>query len=100
MTAPKTFTHLVAAAALVVSGVSVATAAVSGTANAAPYYSSCDRLHRDWPKGVAKSRRAANKQVRQGNLRPASGPRARAVYRENHSRLDADDDGTACEVSA
>lgn len=101
MTVPKTFTHFVAAAALVVSGVSVATAAVSGTANAAaPYYSSCDRLHRDWPKGVAKSRRAANKQVRQGNLRPASGPRARAVYRENHSRLDADDDGTACEVSA
>lgn len=100
MTGTKTLTHFVAAAALVLSGVGVATAAITGTAGAAaPYYSSCDNLHQDWPKGVAKSRRAAAKQVRQGNKRPAYGPRARKIYWENHSRLDADDDGTACEVA-
>lgn len=62
------------------------------------YYSSCDNLHRDYTHGVAKSRRAANKQVRLGYGRPAFGPRAKRVYWENHTRLDRDDDGTACEA--
>lgn len=50
-----------------------------------------------WPHGVAKSRTAAARAVRDGYSRPAYGPRARAVYWENHSRLDRDNDGTACE---
>ncbi len=73
---------------------------MSGSASpAAPYYSSCDRLNRDYGHGVAKSKRAARKQVRWGFEKPAAGPRTRAVYRENHSGLDADDDGNACEVT-
>jgi hypothetical protein len=64
---------------------------------AAPYFSSCDKLTRVWPNGVAKGVVAANKAVRDGYSRPAYGPRARAVYWENHSRLDRDHDGTACE---
>ena len=61
------------------------------------YFSSCDALTHHWPNGVAKSRRAAMKQVRQGNSRPAFGPRARSTYWTNESRLDRDNDGTACE---
>lgn len=66
-------------------------------AEAAPSYSSCDKLTRVWPNGVAKGIRAANKAVRDGHSRPAYGPRARAVYWENYRRLDRDRDGTACE---
>jgi hypothetical protein len=62
------------------------------------YYSSCDRLHRDFQYGVARSERAARKQVRDGYHKPAYGPRARSVYQTNHARLDRDGDGTACEA--
>ena len=48
---------------------------------------------------MAKSAAAAQRQVNQGNLRPASGPRARNVYWANYTRLDRDRDGTACETS-
>lgn len=64
---------------------------------AAPYFSSCDKLTRVWPNGVAKGPAAAAKAVRDGYSRPANGPKARAVYWENNSRLDRDRDGTACE---
>lgn len=64
---------------------------------AAPYFSSCDKLTRVWPNGVAKGPAAAAKAVRDGYSRPAYGPKARAVYWENNSRLDRDRDGTACE---
>ncbi|MBA2953442.1 calcium-binding protein [Nocardioides sp. MAH-18] len=64
---------------------------------AAPYFSSCDRLTRAWPNGVAKGRVAANMAVRDGYSRPATTPRAVAVYWENYRRLDRDRDGTACE---
>lgn len=71
---------------------------LAGPANAAaPYFSSCDRLTHAWPHGVAKGPVAANKAVRDGYSRPATTPRAVAVYWENHSRLDRDNDGTACE---
>ena len=62
------------------------------------YYSSCSALHHDFKHGVSKSYAAAMKQVRQGYGRPAYGTRAKAVYSTNHSRLDRDDDGTACEA--
>jgi hypothetical protein len=58
-------------------------------------YANCDALHKKWLYGVAKSRRAARKQVRTGHYKPHV---SRAGYRANRS-LDADDDGTACEVS-
>lgn len=64
---------------------------------AAPEFRSCDALMRVWPNGVAKGPAAAAKAVRDGYSRPAYGPRARAVYWENHSNLDRDRDGTACE---
>lgn len=62
------------------------------------HYSNCDALHRDYKHGVAKSKRAAAKQVRDGYGRPATTRRAKKVYRINHSSLDRDDDGTACEA--
>lgn len=86
----------VAACAALLVPAGLAVTAVEASA-AAKYYSSCDDLHKDFKYGVAKSRRAAKKQVRDGYHRPAYGKKAKGVYRENHSRLDADDDGTACE---
>ncbi len=58
-------------------------------------YANCDALHKRWQYGVAKSRKAARKQVRTGHYKPHV---SRAGYRAN-SDLDADNDGTACEVS-
>ncbi len=81
--------------------VSAPVAALSGPADAAAsagrYYSSCAKLTKDFPHGVAKSRKAAQKQVRQGYGSPAYGKRARSVYATNKGRLDRDKDGTACE---
>lgn len=62
-------------------------------------YRNCDALLRDWPRGVAKNAQAAQRQVRQGNQRPASGPNARRTYNKNDGPLDRDNDGTACEQS-
>lgn len=76
----------------------VAVLATATTADAvAPKFSSCAKLNKVFPYGVAKSRAAAMRQVRDGNSRPAFGPRARAIYAENHRNLDRDHDGTACE---
>jgi hypothetical protein len=65
------------------------------TADAVTSYRNCDALHRHWQYGVAKSRKAARRQVRTGHYKPHV---SRAGYRAN-SNLDADNDGTACEVS-
>ena len=65
-------------------------------AQAVTDYSSCDALHRDFKNGVAKSKRAADRQVRTDHKRPAVRPK---VYRANNES-DADNDGTACEVTA
>jgi hypothetical protein len=62
--------------------------------SSAPSFDNCDQMHKQWSYGVAKSRRAARKQVRTGHYKPRV---SRAGYRANRS-LDADDDGTACEV--
>jgi hypothetical protein len=61
------------------------------------YYSSCAKLTVKFHHGVAKSYKAAKKQVNQGYGMPAYGPLAKKVYWKNHSRLDRDNDGTACE---
>jgi hypothetical protein len=59
------------------------------------HYSNCDAMHRTFKYGVAKSKAAANRQYRTGHYRPAVKP---AVYRVN-DESDADNDGTACEVT-
>jgi hypothetical protein len=64
-------------------------------AGAVTHYANCTALHRAHPYGVAKSRRAANKQVNTGHYRPYV---SLTLYNANSS-LDADKDGTACEVS-
>lgn len=69
------------------------------SAQAAPKtYSSCEKLHKDFKHGVAKSKRAAQRQVEEGNGMPAYSKRAQKVYGANKSNLDRDDDGTACEA--
>ena len=75
-------------------GIVLTTAAADASA---PTYRSCLQLNRDFTYGVAKSRRAANRQVQEGNGRPAFSARAQRVYWANHANLDRDHDGTACE---
>ena len=62
---------------------------------AVPSFDNCNQLHQRWQYGVAKSLRAARRQVNTNHYRPRV---SRAGYRANSS-LDADNDGTACEVS-
>jgi hypothetical protein len=62
---------------------------------AVPSFDNCTQMHRRWQYGVAKSLRAARRQVQTGHYRPRV---SRSGYRANSS-LDADNDGTACEVS-
>ena len=56
---------------------------------------SCDEMHRVFKNGVAKSKAAADRQWHSGHYRPAVKP---SVYRAN-DESDADNDGTACEVT-
>ena len=69
---------------------------MAGPAEAAKKYANCDALKRDYRYGVAVSKKAAQRQVRDGNYKPAVKPK---VYRVNKSGRDADKDGTACEVT-
>jgi hypothetical protein len=64
-------------------------------AEAVTDYRNCDHMHRTFKNGVAKSKTAANRAWRTGHYRPAVRP---AVYRAN-DESDADNDGTACEVT-
>ena len=61
---------------------------------AVPSFDNCDQMHRRWEYGVAKTRRAARRQVNGGHYRPRV---SRAGYLAN-DHLDADNDRTACEV--
>jgi hypothetical protein len=86
--------------ALVAAAIAVPSAAAV-TAPAADavtlYYSSCSKLTVKFHHGVAKSYTAAKKQVAAGYGMPAYGTLAQKVYWKNHTRLDRDNDGTACE---
>ncbi len=63
---------------------------------AATSYPNCDALHKQFYKyGVAISRKAAQKQVKTGHYKPRVN---RSVYQAN-TKLDADKDETACEVT-
>lgn len=68
-------------------------------ANAVPMkaYSSCVALLKDYPAGVAKNKRSADRAVASGQRRPPVRPK---VYRENSNRLDRDKDGVVCEQQA
>lgn len=72
-------------------------AAIAPASASTTYFTSCAKLNRVFPHGVAKSPAAAVLQVRDGYGRPATTRRAKQVYAANHSRLDRDNDGTACE---
>jgi hypothetical protein len=67
----------------------------AGPAEAVTDFRNCAHMHRTFDDGVARSHAAARRQVRTGHFRPAVRPR---VYRVNNES-DADNDGTACEVS-
>lgn len=86
------------AIAVTAAPVAVLVATATDAVAAGKYYSNCDALHRDYRHGVAKSAAAAAQQVRDGYGRPSTTRAARAAYATNHSRLDRDDDGTACEA--
>jgi hypothetical protein len=62
---------------------------------AVPSFGNCRQLHNRWQYGVAKTSRAARRQVNSGHYRPTV---SRAGYRAN-DHLDADNDLTACEVT-
>jgi hypothetical protein len=79
---------------LAVTVIGVPTSGAVRTTGAVRSYANCDALHKRWQYGVAKSRKAARRQVRTGHYKPHV---SRAGYRANRD-LDADDDGTACEV--
>ncbi len=64
-------------------------------AGAATSYANCTKLHRHYKYGVAKSAKAARRQVNTSHYKPYV---SRPIYTAN-SNLDADKDGTACEVS-
>jgi hypothetical protein len=67
----------------------------AGKAEAAPVkFANCTAMHKHYKHGVAKSKVAAAKQVRQGNGKPAVKP---MVYKANINS-DRDKDGTACEA--
>jgi len=77
----------------VVAGLGVQTVAAQ-QATRVRQYANCRAMHRDWPYRVARSRAAANAEVRDGYGRPHV---SRALYRANRE-LDANDDGVACEA--
>jgi hypothetical protein len=64
-------------------------------AEAVTDFRNCDHMHRTFKYGVARSDAAADRQQRTGHYRPAVRPK---VYRVN-DESDADNDGTACEVT-
>jgi excalibur calcium-binding domain-containing protein len=82
-------------APLVVSAVALTGVLAAAPADAAPpkRFANCTALTKVYPHGVAKSTAAANRQVRDGNGRPAV---KSAVYAVN-AGSDRDKDGTACE---
>jgi len=84
-----------AKSAVIAGGLTASALFVAAPADAVTDYPNCDALHRDFAHGVARSDRAADRQVRTGHFRPAVRPR---VYRVN-DESDADNDGTACEIS-
>ena len=57
-------------------------------------FANCAALLEEYPNGVAKSRKARNKAVREGFARPKV---SKSLYTANGARLDRDKDGVMCE---
>lgn len=70
--------------------------AMAAPANAAVRYSSCEKLLKDYPRGIAKSASAATAAVKAGNQKPSV---RTAIYQKNGGRLDRNDNGVMCEQS-
>ena len=85
----------VSKAVLATVALTASTLAFASPAEAATDFRSCDHMHNTFKYGVARSDAAADRQQRTGHYRPAVRP---AVYRVN-DESDADNDGTACEVT-
>jgi hypothetical protein len=76
-------------------GLGVQAGGAAQEAHAEPQtYRTCRAMHRDWPSGVAKTRRAAIREVADGHGRAHVG---RRLYRANRN-LDRNDDRVACEA--
>lgn len=58
-------------------------------------FRSCAALHGDYPAGIARTKRAADRIVRAGYERPIV---CKRVYRQVGARLDPNRNGVACEV--
>lgn len=75
--------------------------ALAAPASAEPHdtraFGSCKPMNDEYAGGVARTQRAADRAVRQGNLRPIVCPKA---YAENRGRLDPNRDGVVCEQPA
>lgn len=80
---------------LIAAAMTASMLAFAGPAEAVTDFANCDAMHKVFKNGVARSKAAANRQWRTGHYRPAVRP---AVYRVNNES-DADNDGTACEVT-
>lgn len=68
----------------------------SATTPSITQFSSCESLLVEYPNGVAKSKKAANEAVRNGQARPKV---SKSLYKKNGARLDRDKDGVMCEQS-
>ena len=86
--------RLAAVTAVAAVTTTLALGAVNPADAAGRSFANCTAMPKVYKHGVAKSRAAANKQVRAGNGRPAVKP---AVYAAN-KKSDRDKDGTACEA--
>ena len=74
-----------------------AVAPTVASAGGAKKYSSCEKLQKKYKNGVAKNKKAAKRAVKAGHYKPASGKKARKVYKANYKSLDRDRDKVACE---
>jgi hypothetical protein len=57
-------------------------------------FTSCAKMLRVYPKGIAKDKKAADRAVKNGQYRPKVAPQ---VYRDSYKSLDRDKDGSMCE---
>ncbi len=80
---------------LVAAAMTASVFALAGPAEAVVDFRNCDHMHNTFRYGVARSDAAADRQQRTGHYRPAVRPQS---YRANNES-DADNDGTACEVT-
>lgn len=57
-------------------------------------FTSCEKMLKVYPYGIAKDGKAADRAYRNGQYRPKVAPQ---VYRDSYKSLDRDHDGSMCE---